>query len=138
MKLSFAAAAAAMLILMLSGCASGGLKKVTYIEISDRGCYVCQRMDPIIDEIEKQYGNDINITTYSGISEGTADIIKKYNIKKFPANIFLDETGAVFFRHEGLLDVQAIKGVLKTKGIYAPQSMTNTSAEAVSPGAEAK
>ena len=138
MKTLSVKAAAVLLAFVLTGCASGGLKKVTYMEINDRGCYVCQRMEPIIDEIEKQYGNEINITTYSGTSESGMDIVKKYNIKKFPANIFLDETGMVFFRHEGLLDIQAIKSVLKTKGIYGPQALTQTSAEAVTPGAGLK
>jgi len=123
---------------LLTGCATSGARKVSYIEINSRGCYVCQRMDQVITDIEKEYGSQVEITSYSGTSEGAADIIKKYNIRKYPANIFLDDKGAVFFRYEGLLDTQAVKNVLKSKGVTGPASVTQSAASAVTAPAGVK
>jgi len=125
-------------LFLLQGCASMTGKKVRYMEISTKECYICQRMDPIINEIESEYGNEVDISTYSGKSDGGEDLIKKYNIKKFPANIFLDDKDAVFFRYEGLLDVRSIKDVLKMKGIGVPASLTQPAASDVTVPAAAK
>src|SRR5665811_1161624 len=118
-------------LFFLTGCASMTGKKVKYIEINTKECYICQRMEPILNEIESKYGNEVDISTYSGKSDGGEDLIKKYNIKKFPANIFLDDKDNVFFRYEGLLDSRAIRDVLKMKGIGAPSSLTGSTATGV-------
>lgn len=110
-----------ILLIALTSCSSFGYKKISYMQINSRGCYVCQRMEPVLDVIEKEYGSIVDISTYAATSDGTEAIVKKYNIKKFPANIFLDDKGNVFFRYEGLLDAKAIRDVLKTKGIESPE-----------------
>ncbi len=135
-KIIFSAVAAFLLV--SGGCATTNVKKVTYIEINARGCYICQRMDPILTEIEKDYKGQVDINTYSGTSDGADDIVKKYNIRKFPANIFLDDKGAVFFRYEGLLDSHAIRALLKDKGIFAPGSATQGASAGVTGQAAVK
>ncbi|MEI7542482.1 MAG: thioredoxin family protein [bacterium] len=120
-----------ILVILLASCASLGYKKVSYMQINSRGCYVCQRMEPVLDIIEKEYGNIVDISTYAATSDDTVAIIKKYNIKKFPANIFLDDKGNVFFRYEGLLDAKAIRDVLKIKGIESPQTQIQPTATVV-------
>lgn len=125
-------------VIMLSGCATGGGKKIRYLEINSRDCYVCQRMEPIINAIESEFSDSVDISTYSGSSDNGMDLVKKYNIKKYPANIFLDDKGTVFFRYEGLMDIMAIKGVFKTKGVIAPVSVTQSTAVYATPPAAAK
>ena len=112
------AAAAVLAVFITAGCSSLSYnKKVRYMEISGRGCYVCERMDPVVDEISKEFGNVVDIYTYSETSDAGTDLVKKYNITKFPSNIMTDEKGDVFFRYDGLLDVPAIRDILRTRGI---------------------
>jgi thiol-disulfide isomerase/thioredoxin len=122
-----------ILSFLLTGCAGGMLysKKVRYIEVNSRDCYVCQRMEPLIDEMVKTYGNIIDISTYSDTSDSGSEIVKKYNIKKYPANIFMDGNGTVFFRYEGLLDKFSFKGILRDHGVIAAESVSSTAAPAV-------
>jgi thiol-disulfide isomerase/thioredoxin len=127
------AAAVLLALLAAAGCASIAYngKKVRYMEISGRGCYVCERMNSVLDEISKEFGDVVDISSYSETSEEGADLIKKYNITKFPSNIMTDNKDNVFFRYDGLLDVTAIKDILRTKGIgVKPAGITSNASPA--------
>lgn len=94
-------------------------KKVKYIELRQRGCYVCQRMDAVTDEIVAKYSNDVDFASYSDSLEEGAGLIKKYHITKFPSNLLFDSKGNLFFRYDGILDFRAIEEQLLIKGVGA-------------------
>jgi thiol-disulfide isomerase/thioredoxin len=130
------AAAIALIVAATAGCASYNAKKVRYMEISGRGCYVCERMNGVVDEISREYGNEVDISTYAETSDTGADLIKKYNITKFPSNIMTDNKDNVIFRYDGLLDVTALKEILRTKGIgIKPKDVTVTASPLAAPSA---
>lgn len=142
MRNKFFVAAVALIVAVTAGCASYNAKKVRYMEISGRGCYVCERMNSVVDEISREYGEVVDISTYAETSDTGADLIKKYNITKFPSNIMTDNKDNVIFRYDGLLDVAAIKEVLRTKGIgIKPKDVTATASPSTvtfTPGAVTK
>ncbi len=109
-------------VIIISGCASVPFagKKVRYVEVHSRSCYVCQRMEKVIDELDSKYGSQVEIDSYSDSSDEGGEYVEKYKITKFPANIMLDATGAVFFRYDGLLDVKALETQFFKKGVTPP------------------
>ncbi|MCE5300688.1 MAG: thioredoxin family protein [Spirochaetia bacterium] len=126
MKKIILAAAAFLTVLSVTGCVSAGVKKAKYISIDSRGCYICQRMEKVIEEVESKYGSEVEIITTSDSSDTGEEYVKKYGINKFPANIFTDMDGKVFFRYDGLLDFKAVEEILKKKGIGLPETITQT------------
>lgn len=91
--------------------------KVTFVELGSKGCMPCRMMQPVMDAIEKEYPETVNVVFYdiwteSGKAKGT-----EYRVRVIPTQVFLDETGQEFFRHEGFLSKEEIVKILKNKGL---------------------
>jgi thiol-disulfide isomerase/thioredoxin len=106
----------AMLVLALaSSCATTPSGKLKYIELYTRNCNICNRMAPVLEAASSKYGNLLDVESYSTSLDTGEELQKKYNIKKFPANLFLDGQGALFFRYEGLLDQKSVEEIMERK-----------------------
>jgi thioredoxin 1 len=92
-------------------------KKVTLIELGSVKCSICQMMQIIIKEIEKEYRQEVNVVFHNVRSKGGRPLAEKYGISMIPTQVFLDENGKEFFRHEGYFPKDEIIKVLKMKGV---------------------
>ncbi len=72
---------------------------VTFIELGSVNCIPCKMMKPVMEEIEKEYGDTISVVFYD--VNKNRQMASKYKIKLIPTQVFLDKNGKEFHRHEG-------------------------------------
>ena len=92
-------------------------KKVTFVELGSVKCIPCKMMQPIMKDIEKEYGKEVSVIFYDVWTETGRPYAEKYGIRTIPTQVFLDKDGKEFFRHEGYYPKDEIVKVLKTKGV---------------------
>ena len=100
---------------LAASCATTASGRLKYIELHSRDCNICNRMSPVIEAAAAKYDRVVDVETYATSGDTGEDLEKKYNIKKFPANLFLDANGMLFFRYEGLLDQKSVEDILDRK-----------------------
>lgn len=91
--------------------------KVTFIELGSVNCIPCKRMQPVMKSIETKYPNDVKVVFHDVWTEEGKPYGTKYGIGSIPTQIFLDETGKEYFRHEGFFPESELVKVLQQKGI---------------------
>jgi len=91
--------------------------KVTFIELGSINCIPCKQMQPVMKAIETKYGEQVKVTFYDVWTPEQKPFAKKYGIKLIPTQVFLDEKGKEFFRHEGFYPEKEIDKLLQGKGI---------------------
>ena len=79
----------------------GKVAKVTFVELGSVNCVPCKQMQPVMKAIEEKYGNQINVIFYDVWTQEDKPYAQKYGIKLIPTQVFLDENGKEFHRHEG-------------------------------------
>lgn len=99
--------------------ASGSGKKpsVTFVELGSVNCIPCRKMQPVMKAIEQKYGERVKVTFYDVWTDEQKPFAKKYNIRLIPTQVFLDENGKEFFRHEGFFPEEEIHKLFKQRGI---------------------
>jgi thioredoxin 1 len=102
---------------------SGGLAKslpgckVTFIELGSVRCIPCQKMQAVMKSVEKNYGKQVRIIFYDVWTPEGKPFAEVYKINAIPTQVFLDEKGKEYFRHEGYFPEEELVKVLKTKGV---------------------
>ncbi|OGS35376.1 MAG: hypothetical protein A2293_03215 [Elusimicrobia bacterium RIFOXYB2_FULL_49_7] len=91
--------------------------KVTFVELGSVNCIPCKMMQPVIAEIEKEYGGQVNVVFYDVWTKEGSPYGDKYKIRAIPTQVFLDKDGKEFFRHQGFFPKEEIVKVLKKKGV---------------------
>lgn len=91
--------------------------KVTFIELGSVRCIPCQQMQPIMKSVEKKYGDQVKVIFYDVWTPDGKTYAEKYAITVIPTQVFLDENGKEFFRHQGFFPEEELVAVLKTKGV---------------------
>jgi thioredoxin 1 len=91
--------------------------KVTFIELGSVRCIPCQKMVPVMKSIEQKYGTQVKVVFHDVWTEAGAPFATKYGIESIPTQVFLDENGKEFFRHEGYFPEEELVKVLKQKGV---------------------
>jgi thioredoxin 1 len=91
--------------------------KVTFIELGSVRCIPCQKMQPVMKAIEEKYGTEVKVEFHDVWTEAGAPFATKYGIESIPTQVFLDENGKEFFRHEGYFPEEELVKVLKQKGV---------------------
>ncbi len=91
--------------------------KVTFVELGSVNCIPCKMMQPVMKNIEKKYGNRVKVVFYDVWTQEQKPFAEKYGIKLIPTQVFLDEKGKEFFRHEGFYPEEEIHKLLKSKGL---------------------
>jgi len=86
------------------------LPKVTFIELGSVNCIPCKMMQPIMKAVEEDYGDQIEIVFYD-VRQDPAPA-QQYRIRLIPTQVFLDESGNEFYRHEGILPKENIDSLL--------------------------
>jgi thioredoxin 1 len=91
--------------------------KVTFIELGSKRCMPCKMMEPILEEIKKEYKGKVNVVFYDVWTEAGRPYAEKYKIMSIPTQVFLDENGKEYFRHTGFFPKKEIDKVLKRGGV---------------------
>ncbi|MCX6151134.1 MAG: thioredoxin family protein [Ignavibacteriales bacterium] len=90
---------------------------VTFIELGSVNCIPCKMMQPIMKSVEKKYGNQVKVIFYDVWTKEQGPYAEKYGIKLIPTQVFLDENGKEFHRHEGFYPEKEIDKLLLGKGV---------------------
>ena len=89
--------------------------EITFIELGSDKCIPCIQMQPVLKSIQNKYGDKVEVIFYDVWKDKESG--RKYNIKLIPTQIFLDENGNEFFRHEGFYPENDIISLFETKGL---------------------
>ncbi|MCK4889536.1 MAG: thioredoxin family protein [Candidatus Aminicenantes bacterium] len=91
--------------------------KVTFVELGSVKCIPCKKMQPIMDEIEKEYKDQVKVVFHDVWTSEGKPFAGKYKIRLIPTQVFLDSEGKEYFRHEGFFPKEDIIKILKKKGV---------------------
>ena len=102
---------------VLLGQTEGVKPKVTFIELGSVNCIPCEQMQPSMKSIEEKYGEQIKVIFYDVWKQEQKKYAQQYGIRLIPTQVFLDENGKEFHRHEGFYPESEIEKLLQTKGL---------------------
>lgn len=91
--------------------------KVTFIELGSVKCVPCKMMQPIMDDIKKEYQGQVEVVFYDVWTEAGRPFGEKYQIRAIPTQVFLDKAGKEYFRHMGFFPKEELVKVLKQQGV---------------------
>lgn len=91
--------------------------KVTFIELGSVNCVPCRMMQPVMDKLEENFPNDVEVLFYDVWTEEENHYAQEYGIRVIPTQVFLDENGEEYFRHEGFFPYEQVVEVLERKGV---------------------
>ncbi|MEJ5261296.1 MAG: thioredoxin family protein [Ignavibacterium sp.] len=91
--------------------------KVTFIELGSVNCVPCKMMQPVMKAIEEKYGEQVKVVFYDVWTKEQKQYAQLYKIKLIPTQVFLDEKGKEFHRHEGFYPEAEIDKILQGKGL---------------------
>lgn len=84
----------------------------TFLEFGSKGCSACMRMEGVMDEIRKKHAERINVVFYNVMLLENQEYMSYYGVATIPTQIFLDNTGKEFFRHNGYISSKEIENRL--------------------------
>jgi thioredoxin 1 len=90
---------------------------VTFVELGSVKCIPCKMMQPIMDEIEKEYAGQVKVVFHDVWTEEGRPYAEQYGIRAIPTQVFLDSEGKEYFRHTGFFPKEELVKVLKQKGV---------------------
>jgi thioredoxin 1 len=88
---------------------------VTFVELGSVNCIPCRAMQPVMRDLEKKFGDQIRIVFYDVLQDEAP--AKTYNIRVMPTQVFLDQDGREFHRHEGFYPLAEIESLLRARGL---------------------
>ncbi|MBN2737939.1 MAG: thioredoxin family protein [Spirochaetales bacterium] len=91
--------------------------KVTFVELGSVKCIPCKMMQPIMEEIEKEYANQVKVVFHDVWTKEGEPYASQYRIQAIPTQVFLDSDGNEYFRHTGFFPKEELVKVLKMKGV---------------------
>lgn len=95
----------------------GAVTKVKFLELGSVNCVPCKMMVPVMEEIEKEYGDQVEIIFYDVKTEEGSRYAQQYHIQVIPTQVFLDKDGKEYFRHTGYFPKDDLVEVLKMQGV---------------------
>ena len=91
--------------------------KVTFIELGSVKCIPCQKMQVVMKSIETKYSDQVKVVFYDVWTPEGKPFADQYNIQLIPTQVFLDNNGQEYFRHEGYFPEEDVVKVLNEKGV---------------------
>lgn len=89
--------------------------KPTFVDFGAEGCYACDMMAPIIEELEAELGDRVNIILIQVRDDQY--LSTRYGIRSIPVQYIYDENGREVFDHTGFLSKDAILEQLAALGV---------------------
>lgn len=90
---------------------------VTFVEIGSVRCIPCKMMQPIIKQIEEEYKGQVKVVFHDVWTPEGEPYGRQYKVRVIPTQVFLDNEGNEYFRHEGFFPKDDLVAVLKQKGV---------------------
>jgi len=94
---------------------------ITFVELGSVNCIPCKKMQPVMESVEKKYGDQIEVVFYDVWKADQKHYATQYGIKLIPTQVFLDSTGKELMRHEGFFPEAQIDSFLSSQGLVAGQ-----------------
>ena len=91
--------------------------KVTFIELGSVNCIPCKMMKPVMEEVEKEYGDQVKVVFHDVWTEEGKPYAQQYGIRAIPTQVFLDKDGKEFYRHMGFFAKEELAKILKMEGV---------------------
>ncbi len=91
--------------------------KVTFVELGSVGCIPCDKMQPIMKEIEEEYKGQVKVVFYDVKTSEGKPYIKEFGIRAIPTQVFLDKDENEYFRHLGFFAKDELIKILKMQGV---------------------
>ncbi len=85
---------------------------VTFLELGSASCIPCRMMQPVMEDVAKHYGDRIDVVFIDIALPKNRDVAMKHKVRVMPTQVFLDETGKEFFRHEGFYPKEQLMKML--------------------------
>lgn len=85
------------------------------VDLGATKCIPCKMMAPILEELKKEYKGKL-VVVFIDVWENRGEA-EKYGIQSIPTQIFYDENGKEFSRHEGFFPKEDILKTFKDNGI---------------------
>lgn len=99
----------------------GEIKKPAIMQLSTTTCPACREMYPIMESIDKKYGDKVVVGIVylddKKISDQASYLAQRYSVMVVPTIVFLDEYGQQLIRHEGFLSEEEITDILNQMGV---------------------
>jgi thioredoxin 1 len=90
---------------------------VTFVEIGAARCIPCKAMQPIMKEVAETYKGQVIVLFHDVWTQQGKEDAMKYNIRVIPTQVFLDNDGKEYFRHEGYFPKDEVIKVIKMQGV---------------------
>ncbi len=87
---------------------------VTFVELGSVNCIPCRAMQPVMRDLEKKFGDQIRIVFYDIIQD---EAPARSTLRVMPTQVFLDQDGREFHRHEGFYPLAEIESLLRARGL---------------------
>ena len=91
--------------------------KVTFVELGSVNCIPCKMMKPVMEAIEKEYGDQVQVVFHDVWTAEGKEYGIKYQIRAIPTQVFLDKDGKEYYRHLGFFSKDEVVDVLKKGGV---------------------
>ena len=91
--------------------------KITFIELGSVNCIPCKQMQPVMKAIEEKYGDQVKVVFHDVWKSEGKPYAEKYGIRLIPTQVFLDDKGNEFHRHEGFYPESEIDNILQERGL---------------------
>ncbi|MDD4765120.1 MAG: thioredoxin family protein [Anaerovoracaceae bacterium] len=91
--------------------------KATFVELGSKGCIPCDKMQPILEEIEKEYQGQVEVIFHDVKTPAGNPYIKEFGVRAIPTQVFLDKDGNEYFRHLGFFPKEEVIKVLQQQGV---------------------
>jgi len=89
--------------------------KITFVELGSVNCIPCRQMQPVMKSIEEKFGAQVKVVFHDVWKDKAP--AQKYGIQLIPTQVFLDENGKEFFRHEGFFAEDEIIKLFETRNV---------------------
>ncbi len=88
-------------------------KKITFVELGSVKCVPCKMMEPIMEDIKKEFAGKVDVVFYDVWTEAGRPYGEKFKIRAIPTQVFLDKDGKEYFRHEGFFPKEELVKILE-------------------------
>lgn len=89
--------------------------QITFYELGSVNCIPCKQMKPVMESIEKKYGDQIKVIFYDVNKEPNRT--EEFGIRLIPTQVFINKEGKEIHRHEGFYPESEIDKFLSEQGL---------------------